>query len=177
LRRDPIDAQNLREGRYFDALIDAGGIIIDAGAAFVPLLPGGVATAIKATRHGGKVVDESFDVANTFRGDKFREIILKPGTLLVRVFKKGVNRAVGRFTTRGNTAKRLTSTEAAITELGLEGTSNIKPNRITTLEVLETIKAKAGFIEGGGKKAFQIVLDRSDLGKVRRVPRSTRILK
>lgn len=41
---------NLRQGNYGSAAIDAGGLLLDAGAAAVPFLPGGVATAIKGAR-------------------------------------------------------------------------------------------------------------------------------
>jgi RHS repeat-associated core domain len=167
--------QNLTQGRYVDALIDAGGIVADGAAAVFPIVPAGVGTAIKVSRQSAKVVN-SFDVADTFRNRKFREITLKSGTLLDRAFQEGANRPIGSFTTRGSTTKRLTSTEAAIKELALEGTSNIKPDRIVTLEVLESTKAKAGFINGGGKNAFQIFVDRSDLDKLRVVPGSIRVL-
>lgn len=41
---------NLRQGNYGSATLDAGGVLLDSGAAVVPFLPGGVATAIQAAR-------------------------------------------------------------------------------------------------------------------------------
>ncbi len=47
---------NLWDGNYVDASLDAGGVIVDAGATLVPVLPGGAATALNA---GGKQVIKS----------------------------------------------------------------------------------------------------------------------
>jgi len=41
---------NLRQGNFGSAAVDAGGLLLDSGAAVVPFLPGGVATAIKGAR-------------------------------------------------------------------------------------------------------------------------------
>ncbi len=119
---------------------------------------------------------QTFDVASTFRNGRFREVTLRPGTVLERAFEEGVNRPVGSFTTRGVTARRVTSTQTAIDGLGLKGTSNVRPNRVTALEVTERIRVKVGPIEGGGKRAYQYVIDESDLGKLRRLLGRTRIL-
>ena len=107
-------------------------------------------------------VKPSFDIASTFRNGKFREITLKPGTVLERAFEEGKNSPIGTFLTRGSTARNINSTQEAVVKLGLKGTSNLSPNTISTLEVTAPIKAKIGFIEGGGTRAVQIVIDSKD---------------
>lgn len=54
---------NLYDGNYGDALLDAGGVLLDAGATVVPFLPGGAAASIKAGRTTAKVLNKSEDVA------------------------------------------------------------------------------------------------------------------
>ncbi len=121
---------------------------------------------------------QSFDVASTFRNLRFREITVQSGTRLDRAFEQGVNRPVGSFATRGATANRLTSTQTAIDELGLRGTSDVRPNRVTALEFTRPTRVKVGLIEGGGKRSIQYVVDPADImsGALRRVPGSTRTL-
>ena len=48
--------ENIQGGNYWDAAVDAGGILIDAAAAIVPAVPGGVGTGIKAARGGNKTI-------------------------------------------------------------------------------------------------------------------------
>jgi hypothetical protein len=126
------------------------------------------------------VAASGYNVNDTFRGGKFREITLKPGTQLQRVFQEGVNDPVGSFTTRGATVRRISSTassDTAIQELGLKETSQVRPNRLTTLELTKPTPAKIGFIKGGGENAIQVVIDRANLGNIRQIPGSTIILK
>jgi RHS repeat-associated protein len=105
---------------------------------------------------------------STARNEKLRKIILKPGKLLQRAFEEGVNAPIGSFTTRGRTASMITSTEDAIRILALEGTSNVRPNRIATLEVLEEIKAFGGFIKNSSDtNAFEIIIRKSDFNKLK----------
>lgn len=42
--------ENIANGDFSDALVDAGGVIVDAAAVALPYVPGGVSTAIKANR-------------------------------------------------------------------------------------------------------------------------------
>ena len=42
--------ENIQSGNYWDATVDAGGILVDAAAAIVPVVPGGVGAGIKAAR-------------------------------------------------------------------------------------------------------------------------------
>jgi len=65
---------------------------------------------------------------------------------------------------------------SAVDELALSGTSDIRPNRIVGLEVTEPIRVKIGPIADGGNRAFQIVVDRADLGALRQILGSTRVL-
>lgn len=48
---------NIREGNKLAAAVDGVGLVLDAAAAVVPFVPGGVGTAIKAVRGADKVVD------------------------------------------------------------------------------------------------------------------------
>ncbi|MDA0739889.1 MAG: hypothetical protein O2999_08580 [Nitrospirae bacterium] len=141
----------------------AAGVSLGANAVF-PFLPNFGATV--------KVGGEAFE--NTFRNGRFKEITLNPGTRLDRVFEEGVNNPIGSFTTRGVTSSTLTSTEAAIRQLAITGA---RPNRLTSLEVTRTTRAKVGFIEGGGKNAFQIVIDPSDFGNLRELKETIKILR
>ena len=49
--------KNLIEGNFADACVDLGGVVVDAAAAAIPILPGGVGTAIKAARASNDIVD------------------------------------------------------------------------------------------------------------------------
>ena len=49
--------KNLIEGNFVDACVDLGGVVVDAAAAAIPILPGGVGTTIKAARAGDDIVD------------------------------------------------------------------------------------------------------------------------
>ena len=46
---------NVKEGNYLSAVVDAGGAVVDLAAAFTPLVPGGVGTALKTYRAGKAV--------------------------------------------------------------------------------------------------------------------------
>lgn len=48
--------ENIQSGNYWDATVDAGGILVDAAAAIVPAVPGGVGAGIKAARGGADAV-------------------------------------------------------------------------------------------------------------------------
>lgn len=48
---------NVSEGAYFDATIDAVGIVVDSAATLVPFVPGGAATGIKVARAADKGID------------------------------------------------------------------------------------------------------------------------
>ena len=50
---------NIKHGKWGAAALDTGGLILDAAAAVVPFVPGGVGTAIKAARTADKVADTS----------------------------------------------------------------------------------------------------------------------
>ena len=49
--------KNVRDGNVLGALVDAGGIVLDTTAAVVPVVPGGVGTAIKVARLADRVDD------------------------------------------------------------------------------------------------------------------------
>ena len=48
---------NLWHRNWRDAAIDAGGLLVDAAAVAIPVIPGGIGAAIKAARAADKVVD------------------------------------------------------------------------------------------------------------------------
>jgi RHS repeat-associated protein len=48
---------NVKEGNWGSAAVDAGGLILDAAATALPIVPGGAGMAIKAARAADKVVD------------------------------------------------------------------------------------------------------------------------
>ena len=144
--------------------LDFGGAAIDGFSAIPGFGLGGSALSI------GRRVGP-FD--NTFRNGRFRDITLNPGTRLDRVFQEGISDPTGSFLTRGVTTRTLTSTDAAITQLALPV---VRPNRLATLEVTISTRARVGFIEGGGKNAFQLVIDQADLGNLRILPESIKIL-
>jgi RHS repeat-associated protein len=67
---------NFRGGNIRSAAIDAGGIVIDVGAAAIPMIPGGAAAAIKAARAATRV-EESTQAALRVIGhatDNYAEI-------------------------------------------------------------------------------------------------------
>jgi RHS repeat-associated protein len=48
---------NVRQGNYLSAAVDAAGVVADTAAAVLPIVPGGVGTAIKAARAADAGVD------------------------------------------------------------------------------------------------------------------------
>jgi len=81
--------RNLTEGNYFDAAIDAGGVLLDSAAAVTPFVPGGAATIIRAGR-AGKVL---------IKADEIPLPIPKKGDKVFRVFGEN-NKPFGEsFTT------------------------------------------------------------------------------
>jgi uncharacterized membrane protein YgcG len=46
-------------GTWGDMAMDAGGIVLDAGATLIPVVPGGAAATIQATRTAGKVLSKA----------------------------------------------------------------------------------------------------------------------
>lgn len=48
---------NIKDGNLGAAMIDGVGLVLDLGAAILPVVPGGAGTAIKAYREADKVVD------------------------------------------------------------------------------------------------------------------------
>jgi hypothetical protein len=157
----------------FDTIAGGGTNPFESSRAIGRLVGGiefGLATEGVGKAAGTRIFAESgFDPTSTFRGGKFREIILKPGTRLERAFEEGVNQPFSPFTTRGATARRITSTEGAINGLGLRNTSGVRPNTVTTLEVTRPIKVKVGFIKDGGKRAVQYVIDPKDKNSLREI--------
>jgi hypothetical protein len=132
---------------------------IAVGLDSVALAAPGVNSAV--THGAGKVVGKAFDVADTFVGGKFRNVTLKAGTVLERAYEVGKNSALGQFMTRGRTSSAITSTETAMNILALKGTSNLMPNKMAQLELLQDIPAKAGFIDGSSmKNGFQLYIDK-----------------
>ena len=96
----------------------------------------------------------NFDVAETFKDAHYREITLKPGTILKRAFERGKNNPKSSYTTRGKTASMIKSQQDAIDLLNLHP-AKTKPTDIATLRVNRPVKAWIGKVEGGGQSAFQ----------------------
>lgn len=114
----------------------------------------------------------------TFKNHRFKPITLKTGKKLRRAFELGNNKPIGSFVTTNRTASKINNTNDAIKILALDGTSNTKPNRLVTLEVIEEFDALAGFIDkSSDRRAFQIVIDRADLNKLKVIEGSEIILK
>ncbi|MGE4234716.1 MAG: hypothetical protein AB7F43_15510, partial [Bacteriovoracia bacterium] len=131
---------------------------LDTAALVAP----GISSAM--THAAGNAAGRAFEVADTFAGGKFKNITLKAGTILQRAYEAGKNTPLGQFMTRGRTAEAITSSQKAVDILALKGTSNIMPNRMAQLEILQDIPAKAGFIEGSSiKNGFQLHIDRDYL--------------
>jgi len=64
---------NVSKGNYGDAALDAGGVVLDVGAAVVPLVPGGAGAAIKAARLANKVDDAADGVKAVRNADKAKD--------------------------------------------------------------------------------------------------------
>jgi hypothetical protein len=144
------------------------GIVVDIGASAGPALT--VAFTRRAAAEGLEAGverlaieagEQTIDLSTTFRGERFREIALQPGTRLERAFEEGATAPVGSFTVRagGAASRNLTSSEAAVIELALGETSGAVPTHVSLLEVTAGTGARIGFIEGGGKNAIQIVVE------------------
>ena len=48
---------NVREGHYGSAIVDAAGVVVDSAAAVIPLVPGGAGSLIKVGREGAEVAE------------------------------------------------------------------------------------------------------------------------
>jgi hypothetical protein len=88
---------NLWDGNYVDAVLDAGGVVVDTGAGALPFVPGGAATALNA---GGKQAIKAgakagFDA--TVRGAK------KAGSWLSETAQAGLNKLRGGCSFDANT--------------------------------------------------------------------------
>ena len=72
-------AENIKQRRWKDAVLDAGGLLLDASAAALPFVPAGAGAALKTARTGDKVYDaakiEKF-LANVARGRETEKRIL-----------------------------------------------------------------------------------------------------
>lgn len=117
---------------------------------------------------GGTYDAFDFDVVDTFANRKHKEVLLKSGVELDRVFQKGVNGPKSPFVTRGNTSRSLISTEKARKVLALEGTSNVLPDTVTKLRVNESVRALIGPIKD--RDGFRLVIDPNDLSMVTEIP-------
>jgi len=94
------------------------------------------------------------DVAGTFKNAVYREVTLKPGTLLKRAFERGKTNPIRSYTTRGKTANMIRTQQDAVDLLNLYP-AQTKPTDIATLKVSRPVKAWVGKVEGGGSHAFQ----------------------
>ena len=88
---------NFRSGNILSGVVDTGGAIVDLAAAVVPVVPGGVGTAIKAARAVDKI-DDAVDAARESRTviGRVRDLHdLKPGerSLLERLPDRGSPKA------------------------------------------------------------------------------------
>src|SRR3546814_11838413 len=61
-------ASNVSHGNYGAAALDAVGVVVDRAAAAVPVLPGGVGTAIKAARVAVKAADARSEERRLWHG-------------------------------------------------------------------------------------------------------------
>jgi hypothetical protein len=78
---------NIKDGNYGSASLDAVGILVDTAAAIVPFVPGGVGTVIKVSRGTEKVVGEIHHIASNKAiksgfTDAFKKIFDKAGMKL-----------------------------------------------------------------------------------------------
>ncbi len=81
---------NLNEGNYWDAALDAVGVVVDTAAAIVPFVPGGVGTGIKVMRGADKVVDvaQAANKANDVRSAAKVTIEARDGARLAKKAEK-----------------------------------------------------------------------------------------
>ena len=78
---------NIKDGNYASAALDAVGVIVDTAAAVVPFVPGGVGSAIKVSRGVEKVAGELHHIASNKAiksgfTDAFKKIFDKAGMKL-----------------------------------------------------------------------------------------------
>jgi RHS repeat-associated protein len=73
--------QDLTNGNYTNALIDAGGIIIDSAAALAPFIPAGVGFAIKTSR-AGKAASSVLTGSSLVKNTRIINILKRGGRLI-----------------------------------------------------------------------------------------------
>lgn len=103
---------NIKDGNYGGALVDAAGLIYDGAAAVVPVLPAGASVAIKTSRASGEISQVKTDIisgvtiTNIKTGEKFTgNVDLKPTLDRIKSGEKYPHRNDGA--TYGNREKQL----------------------------------------------------------------------
>lgn len=130
--------QNIKEGNYWAAAADAGGVLVDAAAVVVPYVPGGVSTAIKA----GRAADNAIDAAKT--ADKVSDVAKAVNKTTDAAKTLSKNKSIGK---QGEKVV----TEALQKEVG-EGK-----------QVFEQVSGK---LDNGGRTQFDNVIVDKKTGKV-----------
>ena len=81
-------AHNVSEGNWGDAAWDAGGLLVDSAATIVPLIPGGAAATLKASRALDKAVKTVQRAGNAFEAVRVGGELVQTSTLLARHFER-----------------------------------------------------------------------------------------
>jgi RHS repeat-associated protein len=100
----------------------------------------------------------SSEVAKTFRSNPIM-YQFKPGDMMYRASEEGKTDLVGRYMTDFGTASHIKSTQSAVSELALKGTSNANPDRMAGFTVTRPFSAPYGLVNNGGQNAYQFYID------------------
>ena len=99
--------KNIIQGKFGDACIDAGGVVVDGFAAVIPFVPGGVGTSLKLARAADDVVDaakvlnKADDVVDAGRVVNKAEDVVDAGKT-TKTLKKGPDPNGGKGGKHGN---------------------------------------------------------------------------
>ncbi len=111
--------QNVTEGKWGWAAVDALGLVYDTASVVVPFLPAGVSFAIKAGRGAGTAIDVANIVKNTDRAAEAVDL-----TKTAAAAGTAIHRDVGQVVEDGT----LFTTDLANYAKGADGATGIKPD-------------------------------------------------
>jgi hypothetical protein len=152
---------NVKEGNVGAAIVDGIGIVADAAAVVVPLVPGGVGAGIKAVRTADKVADvvkveknTSRVVENAKQGKKFEKTVTdnlkKSGHK--NVSEQVTIKAENGVKTRVDVVSKDARGKVKLTEAKSSQTAPLTKNQKSAFP---SIEHKGGTVVGKGKPGFE----------------------
>ena len=141
-------AQNIREGSYGWAALDAVGLVVDVAATIAPGVPGGAGTLIKVLR-GARSADQGADAADATRNAMQRG-------------RASENRVLNDLELPKNTKKVTTSKGSSIPD-ALTGTKSIEIKDTKRVSFTNQLEIQAEAAAQSGRKSVLITGERTSV--------------